>query len=56
MTNEHILKEAQAKIIARGENPYYPIEQHIKDMELIEELTKLKLKYGNGGSCNVQTI
>ena len=46
MTNEQIINEAQAKIIARGENPYYPLEQHLKDMELIEELTKLKIKYG----------
>lgn len=45
MTNKKIIEEAQAKIVARGENPYYPIEQHLKDMELIEELTKLKIKY-----------
>lgn len=45
MTNRAILTEAQAKIIARGENPYYPKEQHLRDMNLIEDLTKLKIKY-----------
>lgn len=45
MTNKKVIEEAQAKIMERGENPYYPIEQHLKDMELIEELTKLKIKY-----------
>lgn len=44
-TNEQIIKEAQAKIIARGENPYYPIEQHLKDMDLITELTILIEKF-----------
>ena len=44
-TNKNIIEEAQAKIIARSENPYYPKEQHLRDMELIEELTKLKIKY-----------
>lgn len=45
MTNEEIIKEAQAKIIAKGKNPYYPVEQHLKDMDLIADLTKLKMKY-----------
>lgn len=45
MTNKEILERAQAEIIERGKNPYYPLEQHLKDMELIEELTKLKIKY-----------
>ena len=45
MTNEELIKEAQAKIIARGDNPYYPEEQHLKDMDLIAELTELKKKY-----------
>ena len=45
MTNEQILKEAQAKIIARGNNPYYPLVQHEKDMDLITELTMLIHKY-----------
>lgn len=44
-SNKKIIEEAQAKIIVRGEKPNYPIEQHLKDMELIEELTKLKIKY-----------
>jgi len=44
-TNKDILKEAQAKIIARGDNPYYPLEQHEKDMDLIADLTDLIRKY-----------
>ena len=45
MTNAEIIEKAQAEIIARGENPYYPIEQHLKDMDLIAELTALKIKF-----------
>ena len=45
MTNEEIISNAQAQIIARSENPYYPVEQHLKDMDLIAELTELKKKY-----------
>lgn len=45
MTNAETIEKAQAEIIARGENPYYPVEQHLKDMDLIAELTELKLKY-----------
>lgn len=45
MTNEEIIKEAQEKIIAKGKNPYYPVEQHLKEMDLIADLTKLKMKY-----------
>lgn len=45
MINEEIIKEAQEKIIAREKKPYYPVEQHLKDMDLIADLTKLKMKY-----------
>jgi hypothetical protein len=46
MTNREILKEAQMKIIARSEsNPYYPIEQHMEDYDLIAFLEMLKMKY-----------
>ncbi len=45
LTNEEIIERALAEIIARGNNPYYPMEQHMKDMDLIAELTELKLKY-----------
>lgn len=44
-TNKELIEELQAEIIARGNNPYYPIEQHLKDMDLIAELTELKIKY-----------
>ena len=44
-TNKEIIEQAQEEIIERGKNPYYPTEQHLKDMDLIAELTKLKLKY-----------
>ena len=45
MTNKEIIERAQAEIIARGENPYYPVEQHLKDMDLIAELTELKNRF-----------
>ena len=45
LTNEEVIERALAEIIARGNNPYYPMEQHMKDMDLIAELTELKLKY-----------
>ena len=45
MTNKEIIEKAQAEIIARGKNPYYPAEQHLKDMDLIADLTVLKMKY-----------
>lgn len=45
LTNKEILEKAQAEIIARGNNPYYPIEQHLKDLELIAALTELKIKF-----------
>lgn len=44
-TNKEIIEQAQTEIITRGNNPYYPEEQHLKDMDLIAELTELKLKY-----------
>lgn len=44
-TNKEIIERAQAEIIARGENPYYPMEQHLKDMDLIADLEELKVKY-----------
>lgn len=45
MTNKEILERANAEIISRGENPYYPVEQHLKDMDLIAALTELKIKF-----------
>lgn len=45
MTDKEIIEEAQTKIIAKSENPYYPVEQHLKDMDLIADLTELKMKY-----------
>ena len=44
-TNKEIIEQAQAEIISRGSNPYYPVEQHLRDMDLIAELTELKIKY-----------
>ena len=51
MTIKEILTETQAKIIARGENPKYSVEQHLRDVDLIEELTKLKIKYREAIKC-----
>ncbi len=36
---------AQARIIERGQNPYYPVEQHLKDTDLLMELSELIRKY-----------
>ena len=45
LTNKEIIERAQAEIIAKGENPYYPIEQHMKDADLIAALTELKIRF-----------
>lgn len=46
-TNDQVLKKAQMTIIARGNNdPNYPIERHLEDMDLIADLTELRRKYG----------
>ena len=45
MTNTEIIRKAQGEIIIRGENPQYPIEQHLKDMDLIAALTELKIRF-----------
>lgn len=45
-TNDQVLSKAQATIIARGNNdPNYPIERHLEDMDLIADLTELRRKY-----------
>lgn len=44
-TNKQLIEEIQAEIIARGNNPYYPAEQHLKDIDLLAELSELKRKY-----------
>ena len=46
LTNKEIIRQAQAKIIARAENNQdYTEEQHLKDINLIYELTLLLMKY-----------
>ena len=46
LTNKEIIRQAQAKIIARAENNQdYTEEQHLKDIDLIYELTLLSMKY-----------
>lgn len=45
LTNEEILRMAQARIIERGQTPYYPAEQHLKDTDLLMELSELIRKY-----------
>lgn len=45
MTNKEIIEKAQSEIIKRGDNPHYPIEQHLQDMDLLAELSVLKAKY-----------
>ena len=51
ITNREILTEAQAKIMAKCEGSEYSIEQHLQDADLIEELTKLKIKYEEETKC-----
>ena len=43
--NKEILEKTQIEIIVRGDNLDYPLEQHLNDMNLISDLTELKLKY-----------
>lgn len=45
MTNKEIIEQAQLAIISRCDNPDYPLEEHLRDMNLIADLTELKLKY-----------
>jgi hypothetical protein len=45
LTNKEILRMAQARIIERGQNPYYPAKQHLKDIDLLMELSELIRKY-----------
>ena len=44
-TNKELIEEMQTQIIERGENPYYPTEQHLKDIDLLADLSELKRKY-----------
>lgn len=44
-TNKELIEEIQAEIIERGNLPYYPAEQHLKDIDLLAELSELKRKY-----------
>ena len=47
-TNEDVLNKAQSTIIARGNNdPNYPVERHLEDMDLIADLTELRRKYAH---------
>ena len=46
LTYKEIINRAQAEIVRRGKDiPSYPVEQFFRDMDLIEDLTKLKIKY-----------
>ena len=45
LTNKEIIEKAIAEIIERGDNPYYPTEQHLEDVDLIAVLTGLLVKY-----------
>lgn len=45
MSNYDYIKELQAKLILQGEGADYPIEKHLSDMDLIADLTELKMKY-----------
>ena len=44
-SNEDLLNKIQNIVIARGQNdPDYPIERHLEDMDFIADLTELKRK------------
>ena len=46
MTYKEIILRAQSEIIARSnDKPNYPNEQFFRDLDLIEDLTKLMVKY-----------
>ena len=46
MTYKEIILRAQAEIIARSnDKPDYPVEQFFRDLDLVEDLTKLLIKY-----------
>lgn len=46
LTYREIIERAQAEIAYRGKDiPNYPVEQFFRDMDLVEDLTKLKIKY-----------
>lgn len=48
MTLSDALTEEQKIIIARDLNPNYSLEQSIKDIDLIADLTELKIKLRKG--------
>ena len=45
MTIEQILSDAQMKILEICNNPHCQIDLHIRYMDLIADLTELKIKY-----------
>ena len=45
MTNIEILREAQAKVIANSKLPDRSIEEQIRDLDLIADITELIIKY-----------
>ena len=48
MTLIEALTEEQMTIMLKGKNDNYPFEQSIKDVDLITELTELKIKLRRG--------
>ena len=47
MTTAEIIKETQVKIIMNGEADDYPIEEYLKDMDILADLSLLYRKYFN---------
>ena len=48
MTLIEVLTEEQMTIALKGKDNNYPFEQSIKDIDLIAELTELKIKIRRG--------
>lgn len=48
MTLIEALTEEQITIMLKGKNDDYPFEQSIKDIDLIADLTELKIKLRKG--------
>ena len=50
MTVIEAITEEQMNVIAKAENPKYPLDNSIADIDLIADLTELKIKIRKGGT------
>lgn len=45
MTRGDIIRKAQAEVIMKGQAEDYPLEDHLRDMDLLADLSILHKKY-----------